>query len=95
VPLAIDRIAQPGRTDDCRRSLDVYRYGCDWLRVSAYEGAFCFAAITATRADSSVTSQTILPSVIDYYRDLLPNVIPKSRTTTSVHYLHSMHLSLP
>src|SRR3982750_987606 len=47
--------------------------------MQAYEERFLFLLLLLRQPRARliyVTSQTILPSVIDYYLDLLPNVIP-------------------
>src|SRR5438874_7345568 len=80
VPLwkSIERFSQDPQTIVVVPSMSVDAVGSGAV-MQAYEERFLFLLLLLRQPRARliyVTSQTILPSVIDYYLDLLPGVIP-------------------
>src|SRR5947209_19080097 len=80
VPLwkSIERFNQDPQTIVVVPSMSIDAIGSGAL-MQAYEERFLFLLLLLRQPRARliyVTSQTILPSIIDYYLDLLPGVIP-------------------
>jgi pheganomycin biosynthesis PGM1-like protein len=81
VPLwkSIERFNQDPQTIVVVPSLSVELAGAGGAVVQAYEERYLFLLLLLRQPRARliyVTSQTILPNIIDYYLDLLPGVIP-------------------
>src|SRR5229473_3902578 len=81
VPLwrSIERLSEDEQTIVVVPSLTVDRPGLQGSVIQAYEERFLFLLLLLRQPRARmvyVTSRTILPSIIDYYLDLLPGVIP-------------------
>ena len=81
VPLwkSIERFNQDPQTIVVVPSLSVDLAGAGGAVVQAYEERYLFLLLLLRQPRARliyVTSQTILPNIIDYYLDLLPGVIP-------------------
>src|SRR5438046_2270201 len=81
VPLwkSIERFNQDPQTIVVVPSMSIDAIGSGAL-MQAYEERFLFLLLLLRQPRARliyVTSQTILPSIIDYYLDLLPGVIPR------------------
>src|SRR5438128_4925655 len=81
VPLwrSIERLSEDEQTIVVVPSLTVDRPGLQGSVIQAYEERFLFLLLLLRQPRARmvyVTSQMILPSIVDYYLDLLPGVIP-------------------
>jgi len=81
IPLwrSIERLSEDEQTIVVVPSLTVDRPGLQGSVIQAYEERFLFLLLLLRQPRARmvyVTSQAILPSVVDYYLDLLPGVIP-------------------
>ena len=81
VPLwhSIERLSEDEQTIVVVPSLTVDRPGLQGSVIQAYEERFLFLLLLLRQPRARmvyVTSQMILPGVVDYYLDLLPGVIP-------------------